>query len=127
MIDQNLPIDAQTQIAEIYERYGVKPGRQEMDFATPDEVVDKVLCSPPTSVRRLRVHGWNVQAREFTRAEIRDLDDQGLMDFICDEIVLSLTDDGGNAWSIDDLVYSECQAIVAAILEYNPNGRRGSR
>ena len=108
------------EIQAIYERYGVKP--EPIEICDPDTARGAL-----TSVRRLRVHGWNVQAREFTRAEIRDLDDAALMNFICDEIVQSLTDDTGQHWHIDDLVYSECQAIVAAILEYNPNGRRGSR
>ena len=77
--------------------------------------------------RHLRVHGWSVEVKEFTRRQIKGLNEDELFDFVCDELVVGITDQSGQPWSIDDLVYAETQAIVVAVLEYDPKRLRGLR
>ena len=79
------------------------------------------------NTRTLKVGSYTVTAAEFTRRQIKGLDADPLFDWIADNIILSVQDGAGDTYHIDDLPFSDCQAIVAATLEFDPKRRPGSQ
>ena len=88
-----------------------------------------VALNPPPPMRTVRVNGWQVEAREFTRRELKENEAAGGNDFdyIVDEVINTVRDEGGNQFDPNDLAYDELQAIFVALVSFDPKSRRGLR